>query len=89
MAYQLRSRKDPASLEIQEQTDTPEGNPTETQVTTSSQPMFVPPQLSDTEHIALPVTEDSLSQTTLSIPTKPETVSISSLEGPILGLTLT
>jgi len=84
MAYQLRSRKDPASLEIQEQTDTPEGNPTETQVTTSSQPMFVPPQLSDTEHIALPVTEDSLSQTTLSIPTKPETVSTTSLdfEGP-------
>ena len=84
MAYQLRSRKDPASLESQEQTDTPEGNLTETQVTTPSQTLFVPPQLSDTEHTALPVTEASLSQTTLSASTKPETVSTSLLdfEGP-------
>jgi len=84
MAYQLRSRKDPASLDIQEQTDTPEGNLTEIQVTTPSQLMVVPPQLSETEHTALPVTEASLSQITPSASTKPETVSTSSLdfEGP-------
>jgi len=84
MAYQLRSRKDPASLDIQEQTDTPEGNPTETQVSTSSQTIVVPPQLSDIEQIALPVTEASPSQATPSASTKPEAVSTSSLdfEGP-------
>jgi len=84
MAYQLRSHKDPASLEIQEQSDTHEGNLTETQVTTPSQTMVVPPQLSDTEHAALPMTEASLFQATLSISTKPETVSTSPLdfEGP-------
>jgi len=84
MAYQLRSRKDPASLETQEQTDTLEGNLTETQVTTTGQTMVVPPQLSDIEQTALPVTEASLSQTISSISTKLETVSTSSLdiEGP-------
>ena len=84
MAYQLRSRKDPTSLDIQEQTDTPEGNLTEIQVTTPSQIMVVPPQLSETEHTALPVTEASLPQTIPSIPVKPETVSIPPLdtEGP-------
>jgi len=84
MAYQLRSRKDPASTETQEQTDTPVGNPTEIQVTTPSQAMFVPPQLSEIEHTAPPVTEASPPQTTLGISTKPETVSISQLdtEGP-------
>jgi len=84
MAYQLRSRKDPASLDVQEQTDTPEDNPTETQVTTPSQTMVVPSQLSDTEQIALPVTEASLPQTMSSISAKLETVSTSSLdfEGP-------
>jgi len=50
MAYQLRSRKDPATTETQEQTNTPVGNLTEIQVTTSSQIMFVPPQLSEQEH---------------------------------------
>jgi len=54
MSYQLRSRKDPASLESQEQTDTSEGNLIETQVTTPSLVMVVPPQLSDVEQIALP-----------------------------------
>ena len=84
MAYQLRSRKDPASLESQKQTDTSEGTLTEIQVTASSQIMVVPPQLSDTEQIALPVTEASPSQASLSTSTKPETVSTSSLdfEGP-------
>jgi len=85
MAYQLRSRKDPASLESQEQTDTSEGNLAEMQVTTSGQTIVVPPQLSDTEQIALPVTEASPSQATLSASMKPETVSTSSVdfEGPI------
>jgi len=82
MAYQLRSRKDPASLDTPEQTDTLKGNLTGTQVTTSSPVMVVPPQLSNVEQIALPVTEASPSQATLSASMKPETVSISSLEGP-------
>jgi len=84
MAYQLRSRKDPASLESQEQTDTPVGNLTETQVTTLSQTMFVPPQLSETEHVALPVTEADLTQTLSDVPSKPEIVATPPLdiEGP-------
>ena len=84
MAYQLRSRKDLDSLETQEQTDTSVDNLTEIQVTTSSQTMFVPPQLSETEHIAPPVTEASLPQTTSSIPAKPEILSTPPLdtEGP-------
>ena len=49
MFYQLRSRKDPASLDTQEQTDTVEGNLAETQVTTPGYEIVVPPQLSDVE----------------------------------------
>jgi len=73
MAYQLRSRKDPAVTETQEQTDTPVEHLTEIQVTTSSQGMFVPPQLSDTEYEALPILEASQSQVGLDISAKPET----------------
>jgi len=72
MACQLRSRKDPAVTKIQEQTDTLAEHPTEIQVTTFSQTMFVPPQLSDTEHVALLLAEANQSQTTLDISTKPE-----------------
>ena len=84
MAYQLRSHKDPASLESQEPTDTSEGNLTEIQVSTSSQTLVVPPQLSDVEQVALPVTEASPSQAILCASTKPETVSTFPLdfEGP-------
>jgi len=84
MAYQLRSRKDPATTETQEQTDTPVGNPTETQVTTLSQAMFVPPLLSEQEHIALPIAEASPPQIMSNISTKPETVTNPQLdaEGP-------
>jgi len=57
MSYQLRSRKDPASLDMQEHTDTTEGNLAEIQITTSSQTLVVPPQLSDVEQIALPMAE--------------------------------
>jgi len=73
MAYQLRSRKDPAVTGTQEQTDTPVGHLTEIQVTTLSQTMFVPPQLSDIEHEALPIPEASQPQTGLDTSTKPET----------------
>jgi len=41
MSYQLRSRKDPASLDTQEQTDTLEGNLAETQVATSGYEIVV------------------------------------------------
>ena len=84
MSYQLRSRKDPASLDIQEQTDILEGNLTEAQVATSSQTLVVPPQLSNVEEMALPVTEANPIQATLSASMKLETVSTSSLdfEGP-------
>ena len=74
MAYQLRSRKDPATIETLEQPDTPVGNPTEIQVTTPSQTMFVPPLLSKQEHIALPIAEASQPQSMSDISTKPETV---------------
>jgi len=80
MAYQLRSRKDPTSLDTQEQTDAAEGNPAEIPITTSSQTLVVPPQLSMLEQIALPMAEANPFQATSSIPTKPETVS--DLEGP-------
>jgi len=77
MAYQLRSRKDLTVPETQEQTDTSVEHLTEIQVTTTSQTMFVPPQLSDTEHEALPLAEASQTQlqTGLSISTKPEMLS--------------
>jgi len=80
MSYQLRSRKDPATTETQEQPDTPVGNPTEIQVTTPSQTMFVPPLLSDQEHIALPIAEASHSQIMSDISTNPEIDANSSLD---------
>jgi len=80
MSYQLRSRKDPASLDTQEQTDTSEGNLAEIQITTPSQTLVVSSQLSILERIALPMAEANLSQATLSTSTKPE--AISDLEGP-------
>jgi len=80
MSYQLRSRKDPASLDTQEQTDTLEGNLAETQVATSGCKIVVPPQLSDEEQIALPMAEANPFQATSSTSTKPETVS--DLTGP-------
>jgi len=84
MAYQLRSRKDPTNLETQEHTNTPVGNPTEIQVTTSSQIMFVPPQLSKAGHIALPIAEASPPPIMPDTSTKPEIVATSQLdiEGP-------
>jgi len=57
MAYQLRSRKDLATTDSQEQTDIPVSNLTEQQVTTQSQTLFVPPQLSETQSAALPTSE--------------------------------
>jgi len=77
MTYQLRSRKDPTVPETQEQTDIPVEHLAEIQVTTNSQTMFVPPQLSDTEYEALPLAEASQTQpqTGLSISTKPEMLS--------------
>jgi len=77
MAYQLRSRKDPTVPETQEQTDIPVKHLAEIQVTTISQTMFVPSQLSDTEHEALPLAEASQTQprTGLSISTQPEMLS--------------
>jgi len=80
MAYQLRSRKDPATAETQEQPDTPVENLTEIQVTTSSQTMFVPPLLSEQEHIALPIAEASQSQIISDIPTNAS--SLLDLKGP-------
>jgi len=80
MSYQLRSRKDPATTETQEQPDTPAGNPTEIQVTTPSQIMFVPPLLSDQEHIALPKAEASQSQIMSDTSTNPEILTNPSLD---------
>jgi len=80
MSYQLRSRKDPASLDTQEQTDTTERNLAEIPITTSSQTLVVPPQLSSLEQIALPMAEANPYQATSSLSTKPETVS--DLTGP-------
>ena len=80
MSYQLRSRKDPASLDTQEQIDSSEGNLTETQVATSGYEIVVPPPLSDEEQITLPMAEANPFQTTFSTSTKPETVS--DLTGP-------
>ena len=84
MAYQLRSRKDPVTTEIQEQPDTPVDNLAEIPITTSSQTLVVPPQLSNTEQMALPVTEANPYQATLSASMKPGTVPTSSsdFEGP-------
>jgi len=77
MAYQLRSRKDPTVPETQEQTNTPVEHLTGIQVTTISQTMFVPPQLNDMEHEALPLAEASRTQpqTGPSASTKPEMLS--------------
>jgi len=80
MSYQLRSRKDPASLDTREQTDTAEGNLAEIPITTSSQTLVVPPQLSALEQIALPMAEANPFQAISSTSTKPETVS--DFEGP-------
>ena len=80
MSYQLRSRKDPATTETQGQPDTPFGNPTEIQVTTPSQTMFVPSLLSDQEHIALPIVEASQSQIMSDISTNAS--SLLDLKGP-------
>jgi len=87
MAYQLRSRKDPTVPETQEQTDIPVEHLAEIQVTTISQTMFVPPQLSDTEHEALPLAEASRTQlqTGLSISPQPEMLSNPQLD--IIGPT--
>jgi len=84
MSYQLRSRKDPASLDTQEQTDTPEGNLTGIQITTPSQTLVVPPLLSDVEQVALPMAEANLFQATPNVAMQPETVPTLSLdfEGP-------
>ena len=80
MSYQLRSRKDPASLDTQEQTDTVERNLAEIPITTPSQILVVPPQLSVLEQIALPMAEANPFQASSSTSTKPET--ISDLTGP-------
>jgi len=80
MAYQLRSRRDPVTTESQEHTDTPVSNPTEQQVTTQSQTMFVPPQLSEIQHVALPTSEANQTQTISDISAKPETETTQQLE---------
>jgi len=74
MSYQLRSRKDPAGLDAQEQTDTTEENIADIPITTSSQILVVSPQLSILEQIALPLAEGNPFQATSSTSTKPETV---------------
>ena len=74
MSYQLRSRKDPAGLDAQEQTDTTEENIADIPIMTSSQILVVSPQLSILEQIALPLAEANPFQATLSTSTKPETV---------------
>jgi len=72
MAYQLRSRRDPVSTESQEQTDTLGDNLTEHQVTTPSQTLFIPPQLSETQTAALTTAEANRAQTVIDISTKPD-----------------
>jgi len=84
MAYQLRSLGDPVSTESQEQTDTLGDNLTECQVTTPSQTMFIPPQLSETQTVALTAAEANRAQITLDISTTPEVETTQQLdiEGP-------
>jgi len=72
MANQLRSRKDLATTDSQEQTDIPVSNLTEQQVTTQSQTLFVPPQLSETQSVALPTSEDNQTQFISDTSLKPE-----------------
>ena len=72
MAYQLRSRKDPATTELQEQTDTSVEHPTEHQVTTSSQIKFIPQQLSKIQSVAIATAEANRALTTSDISTEPD-----------------
>jgi len=72
MAYQLRARKDLTTAESQERTDIPVSNLTEQQVTVQSQTLFVPPQLSETQSVALPTSETNLTQSISDITAKPE-----------------
>ena len=72
MAYQLRSRGDPVTTESLEQTDTLGEHLTEHQVTTPSQTMFIPQQLSETQSVAAATAETNRAQTTLDISTKPD-----------------
>jgi len=71
MAYQLRSRGDPVTTESQEQTDTLGEHLTEPQVTTPSQTIFIPQQLSETQTVALTTAEANRAQTRTDKPTKP------------------
>ena len=72
MAYQLRSRGDPVSAGTQEQTDTPGEHLTEHQVTTPSQTMFIPQQLSETQTVAAATAEANCAQITLDISVAPD-----------------
>jgi len=80
MAYQLRSRKDLVTTESQEQTDISVSNLTECQVTTQSQTLFVPPQLSETQSVALPTSEANQTQLLPDIPAKPDMETTTQLE---------
>jgi len=72
MAYQLRSRGDPVTTESQEQPDTSGEHLTEHQVTTPSQPEFIPQQLSETQSVAAATAEANRAQTAPDTSTKPD-----------------
>jgi len=80
MAYQLRSRGDPVCTESQEQTDTSGEHLTEHQVTTPSQTMFIPQQLSEIQAVALTTAEANRAQTMTDISTKPDVVTTQQLD---------
>jgi len=80
MAYQLRSRKDLATTDSQEQTDIPVSNLTEQQVTTQSQTLLVPLQLSETQSVALPTSEANQPRFISDTSAKPEMETITPLD---------
>jgi len=72
MAYQLRSRRDPVTTESQEQADIVDEHLTEHQVTTPSQPEFIPHPLSEIQSVATATAEANRAPTTQDISTKPD-----------------
>ena len=72
MAYQLRSRGDPVATESHEQTDTPDENLTEYQVTTPSHVEIISSQLSTIQSVATATTEANRALVTSNISTKPD-----------------
>ena len=72
MAYQLRSRGDPVTIESQEQTDTLEEYLTEHQVTTPSHVEIISSQLSTIQSVATATAEANRALVTSDVSTRPD-----------------